>query len=192
MLDLLHSKTEAGRAEIRARALPLSRPARNLLLVLDASKPAGEWLRLVAGATEADLDTLRQNGLIAPQGVGQGAGQGWAAQTTQPAPLDAPATAPAPLNWLNTPATAAPAPVAPAPAPSAGSPLLDRAALYTYLSGEATKLLGPFKGYAFALEVERADDLAKLQALALQLVERVQKAKGDAAAAAVRDALGLR
>ena len=70
--------------------------------------------------------------------------------------------------------------------------LLDRAALYSYLSGEATKLLGPFKGYAFALEVERADSLAALQALALQLVERVQKAKGEAAAAAVREALGLR
>jgi len=95
------------------------------------------------------------------------------------------------------PAAAAPAPApkatAPAaPAPAGGSLLLDRAALYTYLSGAATKLLGPFKGYAFALEVERADSLADLQALALQLVERVQKAKGDAAAAAVKDALGLR
>ena len=187
MLDLLHSKTEAGRAEIRARALPLSRAARNLLLVLDASKPAGQWLSMVAGATEADLETLRQNGLIAPQGMG---GQ---PVPTQPAPLDAPVTAPAPLGWLNTPAAAPAAPVAPAPqGPAAGSPLLDRAALYTYLSGAATKLLGPFKGYAFALEVERADDLAKLQALALQLVDRVQKAKGDDAAAAVRQALGLR
>ena len=37
-----------------------------------------------------------------------------------------------------------------------------------------------------------ADSLASLQGLALQLVERVQKAKGEAAAAAVRDALGLR
>ena len=89
----------------------------------------------------------------------------------------------------------APAPEAAAPVaqgPASGSPLLDRAALYTYLSGEATKLLGPFKGYAFALEVERADSLATLQQLALQLVERVQKAKGEDAAQAVRDALGLR
>ncbi|MFT7776405.1 hypothetical protein [Roseateles sp.] len=165
MFDLLHSKTDAGRAEIRARALPLSRTARNLLLVLDASKTAGEWLRLVAGATEADLETLRQHGLIAPQGPG---GQ----------PL---------------PPQAAPVPAAPAaPAIAGGAPLLDRAALYTYLSGEATKLLGPFKGYAFALEVERADSLAALQALALQLVERVHKAKGEVAAAAVREALGLR
>lgn len=169
MLDQLHSKTEAGRAEIRARALPLSRAARNLLLVLDASKPAGEWLRLVAGATEADLGMLREHGLIAALGAGG------------PSPAAAlPAASPA----------AAPAPSAPPPA--GGSPLLDRAALYTYLSGEATKLLGPFKGYAFALEVERADSLAALQALALQLVERVQKAKGEDAAAAVREALGLR
>lgn len=168
MFDQLHSKTDAGRAEIRARALPLSRTARNLLLVLDASKTAGEWLRLVAGATEADLDTLRQHGLIAPQAPG---GQ---ALPPQPAPASLPTSAPA------------------APAMAGGSTLLDRAALYTYLSGEATKLLGPFKGYAFALKVERADSLAALQALALQLVERVQEAKGEEAAAGVRDALGLR
>lgn len=174
MLELLYSKTEAGRAEIRARTLPLSRTARNLLLVLDASKPGGEWVRLVAGATEADFDMLRQHGLIAAQNA-----------AGQPIAVQPPAAAPAP-------AAAAPAPQA-AAAPAAGhSPLLDRAALYTYLSGEATKLLGPFKGYAFALEVERADSLAALQQLALQLVERVQKAKGEDAAQAVRDALGLR
>lgn len=178
MLDLLHSKTEAGRAEIRARAVPLSRAARNLLLVLDASKPAGEWLRLVTGATEADLEALRQQGLIAPQGGAPGA--------TAP-PASAPAAAPAPA-----PAPAPSAPVAAAPAPAGSALLQDRAALYTYLSGAATKLLGPFKGYAFALEVERADSLTELQALALQLVERVQKAKGDAAATALKDTLGLR
>ncbi|MBI3350616.1 MAG: hypothetical protein HY020_25895 [Burkholderiales bacterium] len=177
MLDLLHSKTDAGRAEIRARALPLSRAARNLLLVLDASKPAGEWLRMVTGATETDLETLRQNGLIAPQNAGG-----------QPLPVQPPAAAPVATTSAATPAAAAPG----AQPPAAGSPLLDRAALYTYLSGEATKLLGPFKGYAFALEVERADSLAALQGLALQLVERVQKAKGEDAAAAVRQALGLR
>lgn len=169
MLDQLLSKTEAGRAEIRARALPLSRAARNLLLVLDATKTAGDWLGLVAGATPADLDTLIQQGLIAAEG--------------RAAPRAAAAMPPA--------ATPAVAP-APASAPAAGSPLLDRAALYTYLSGQATKLLGPFKGYAFALEVERCDSLPELQALALQLVERVQKAKGEDAAAAVREALGLR
>lgn len=173
MLDLLHSKTDAGRAEIRARTLPLSRTARNLLLVLDASKPAGEWVRLVAGATEADFETLRQHGLISPQNA--------AGQPIAPPP---PAAASAATPPAPQPAAAA--------APGAHSPLLDRAALYGYLSGEATKLLGPFKGYAFALEVEKADSLSALQQLALQLVERVQKAKGEDAAQAVRDALGLR
>ena len=128
VLDLLHSKTEVGRAEIRARALPLSRAARNLLLVLDASKPAGEWLRLVTGATEADLEALRQQGLIVPQG-------GWAPPGTVQPP---PAQAQPPV----APPTAAPAPSAAAPLPVGVSPLLDRAALYTYMSGQATRLLG--------------------------------------------------
>jgi hypothetical protein len=170
VLDQLLSKTEAGRAEIRARALPLSRAARNLLLVLDATKTAGEWLGLVAGATPADLDTLIQQGLIGAEGKAA-------------APRAVPAGSPPPAATPTAP---------PASAPAGGSPLLDRAALYTYLSGQATKLLGPFKGYAFALEVERCDSLPELQALALQLVERVQKAKGEDAAAAVREALGLR
>jgi hypothetical protein len=149
--------------------MPLSRAARNLLMVLDASKPAGEWLRLVAGATQADLESLRQHGLIVPQ-----AGGFVPPAARQPAPAVVPAPAPAAAGGAG------------------GSPLLDRAALYTYMSGQATKLLGPFKGYAFALEVERCDSLAELQGLALQLVERVHKAKGDEAAAAVREALGLR
>ncbi len=161
MLEQPHAKTEAGRAEIRAHAVPLSRTARNLLHVLDASRPLAEWLRLVVGATEADLQMLVQHGLIAPQGA--------------------------------QPAAAQPAPaVVAAPAPAAAAPQMDRAQLYTYLSGEATKLLGPFKGYAFALKVERCDSLIELQALALKLVEQVQSSKGDAAAAAVREALGLR
>ncbi|MDR7335176.1 hypothetical protein [Roseateles asaccharophilus] len=175
MLELLHSKTDAGRAEIRARALPLSRAARNLLLVLDATKPAGEWLRLVAGATQADLEALRQHGLIAPQGAGG-----------SPQPVAAPAPVPVAAPVASAPAASV------AQSPAGGSLLLDRAALYTYLSGEAPRLLGTFKGYAFALEVEKADSLSALQALALQLVERVQKAKGEDAASAVRQALGLR
>lgn len=167
--QLRFSKTDAGRAEIRARALALSRAARNLLLVIDAGKTGDEWLKLVQGVSETDLNELLALGLIA-------------AAVTAP-----PATATA------APAAAAPAtpPAAPAPAGYGDPPRLDRAQLYTYLSGEATRLLGTFKGYGFALEVERCNSLQELQALGLQLVERVQRAKGDAAAADVRRALGL-
>lgn len=182
MLELKVSKTEAGRAEIRARSLPLSRAARNLLLVIDASKPAAEWLRLVAGVGEADLQALLDHGLIATQGSPQAAAP--PAKPTPPAAV-------LPDTWAAAPRPAPPAGSAAATAGFGNPPKLDRAQLYIYLSGEATKLLGPFKGYAFALEVERCDSLAELQALALQFIERVHKAKGEAAAAAVRDAVGL-
>ncbi|QPF76019.1 hypothetical protein G8A07_25910 [Roseateles sp. DAIF2] len=69
MLDHSYSKTEAGRGEIKARALPLSRSARNLLLVLDASKPARQWLSLVQGVGEPDLAFLLEHGLIAMAGA---------------------------------------------------------------------------------------------------------------------------
>ncbi len=59
-----YQKTEAGRDEIRARRLELSRPARTLLLIIDSSKSAGEWLQMVNGTTEADLAQLLQAGLI--------------------------------------------------------------------------------------------------------------------------------
>jgi len=65
VLDQHYLKTEVGRAEIKARALPLSRSARNLLLVLDATRSARAWLALVQGATEADVIHLLANNLIA-------------------------------------------------------------------------------------------------------------------------------
>lgn len=61
-------RTDAGRREIRERRHSLSRAARNLLLVIDASKPASDWLALVAGSTAADLAQLHDAGLIAAAG----------------------------------------------------------------------------------------------------------------------------
>jgi len=68
MLIMTHAdvfvRTEAGRAEIRAKALPLSRPARNLLLVIDASCNGAEWIGKVHGSTEGDLQQLIDARLI--------------------------------------------------------------------------------------------------------------------------------
>jgi hypothetical protein len=58
-------RTEAGRNEIRAKALPLSRPARNLLLVIDGSCSGGQWVGKVQGCTGADLQQLIEAQLIA-------------------------------------------------------------------------------------------------------------------------------
>lgn len=66
MLEQAYTKTEQGRAEIKNRALPLSRSLRNLLLVIDDSKSAQQWLGLVQGITAADIGFLIDQGLIAP------------------------------------------------------------------------------------------------------------------------------
>jgi hypothetical protein len=70
------AKTDAGRTEIQRKSLPLSRPARNLLLIIDTGRPAQEWITLVQGATPADVLDLLRAGLVADQ----------AAQPSAPAP----------------------------------------------------------------------------------------------------------
>ena len=71
------AKTDAGRREIRERKSSLSRAARNLLLIIDATKPAADWMAMVLGSTPADLQQLLDTGLVAAAG----------------APADAPAAA---------------------------------------------------------------------------------------------------
>ncbi len=61
-------RTEAGKAEIRAHSIKLSRPARNLLMVIDASCSGDAWLGKVNGSTPGDLEVLIAAKLIAPQG----------------------------------------------------------------------------------------------------------------------------
>ena len=61
-------RTEAGKAEIRAHGVKLSRPARNLLMVIDASCTGDQWVAKVNGSTPADLDVLLAAKLIAAQG----------------------------------------------------------------------------------------------------------------------------
>ncbi len=67
-LALRYGKTDGGRTEIQRRALPLLRPARNLLLIIDTSRSAAAWLGLVQGASAADLRALVDAGLVAQAG----------------------------------------------------------------------------------------------------------------------------
>ena len=67
-----YARTEAGKAEIRAHSIKLSRPARNLLMVIDASCSGDAWIGKVNGSTQADLDVLIAARLVAPQ-AGSGA-----------------------------------------------------------------------------------------------------------------------
>lgn len=63
-LSARYVRTAAGQAEIGARALGLSRAARNLLLVINASKTAQEWLQALPGIHSEDLAYLLELGLL--------------------------------------------------------------------------------------------------------------------------------
>lgn len=179
MLDAAYQKTEAGRAEIKARTLPLSRSARNLLLMLDGTRSARTWLEMIRGTTEADLDFLLEHGLIAKTAIAGGAA----------APAAAAPTA-------KTPAAAAPeavvtaAPVAAPPAEPPGDTVgFDE--LYTYLTEHARQHLGLIKGYRMVLDVERCTDLAELRELAWKVIAEIDRTSGEAEADRVRAEMRL-
>lgn len=65
ILSQRYAKTETGRNEIRSRALPLSRQARNLLLIIDTSRTGEGWLNMVQGCGPAELQALLAAGLVA-------------------------------------------------------------------------------------------------------------------------------
>jgi len=71
MMTMTHAeayvRTDAGKAEIRAHSVKLSRPARNLLMVIDASCTGDAWIGKVNGSTPGDLDVLLAARLIAPK-----------------------------------------------------------------------------------------------------------------------------
>ena len=171
MLDQSYQKTEAGRAEIKARALPLSRSARNLLLVIDGSKPARQWLSLVQGVGEADLLYLLEQGLIG------------AAAALPARAAAAPAAVPAAPESDKTQRRLA---------AFGESPAMGYEPLYAYLNAHGAKSLGAMKRYMFSLEIEQCQSLPDLQDLALSLVERVAQTKGEDAANELRQALGIR
>ena len=173
MLDQRYQKTEAGRAEITARSLTgLSRSGRNLLLMLDASRTAREWLAMVQGATQADLELLLAQDMIAgPAGTAAAA-----AEAMPPAAASAMPATPA------IAASAASAPTAP----------LGYAELYSYLTRHARQYLGLIKGYRTVLEVERCTDLATLKELAERFAFDVEREHGPATAQQVRQSLGLK
>ena len=162
MLDLPYQKTEAGRAEIKSRSLPLSRSARNLLLMLDTTHPASYWLEAIKGTTEADLAFLIGHGLIAASGGAM----------------------PAPAAFAASTAT-----VPPQPVPAGSGMGYDE--LYAYLSGNARRHLGLIKGYRLILDVERCTDLAALQELAWKMIAQIDQASGEGAADAVRAEMRL-
>ena len=96
MVDLqtVFAKTGAGLGEVQAKAQALSRPQRNLLILVDGKSPLGNFARMVGGALE-ELTGIAQSlltlGLIAPAGTA--AVTASAAPPSQPPRTDAHASA---------------------------------------------------------------------------------------------------
>ncbi|WP_428420679.1 hypothetical protein [Methylibium sp.] len=164
-----YTKTEIGRAEIRARVHALTRTARNLLLIIDPSRDGVSWVSMVQGATAADLQTLVDAGLVALLG---------GPSITTGAPVEPEPTAAAALAPATAPGTLA-------------ESALSYSDLYDLLPSLAKQHLGLMKGYRFVLAIEKASGLAGLQQVAQDLVAEVERAKGAAVARAVRRALLL-
>ena len=178
-----YAKTDAGRREIRERAQSLSRPARNLLLIIDASKPGDTWLKLVQGASADDLAHLLASGLIGPQPQVEADRRGLA-----PDRRDAARDSSADRRIVERAAAAAPI--------ADNGPLvqalqaLSYVQLYDLITAEARSRLGLIKGYKMVLEVERCKGPDEIRALALRFVEMVRLVQGDAEAAALCRILG--
>lgn len=149
-------RTAEGQAEIQSNARRLSRPLRNLLLIINATQPAGFWLTQVKGCTEADLQWMLAERLLAtvdlpapPPPAGAGG---------EPPPADAQALAV--LRQIQ----------------QAG-----QRPLYEALNVFSKEALGLVRGYRFALEIERCDGPADLRVLAQRLLDQVRGDQGDAA-----------
>lgn len=164
------SRTEAGRQEIRTRTHALSRTARNLLLIIDESRPGLEWVTMVHGASAVDLQDLLNARLVAQAGAGAAA----------------PAAAPAPQQGRGNDARRPP----PAADTQPGT-TLSHAELHAALAEMVREELGLLKSYRFTQEIERAAGLEELTDVAWKFVELVRENRGDSAARDVQRKLKL-
>lgn len=93
---MIWAKTDAGRAEMQAKALIKERAQRNLLLVIDGQKTEEMLLANLVGITPDDFSALEAMGLIEP--VLTAPGRGAAKPAGAPAAA-APAAEQAPLDY---------------------------------------------------------------------------------------------
>ena len=176
-------KTEAGRREIRERAISLTRSGRNLLFIIDATKSGSDWLKLVQGSAGNDLAQLIEAGLVALQSAGARA-TGTNASTT------------ASTSARTTSGVAAGSTGPLAAASSAGPSLaqvldtLSYQQLYDLITSQARPRLGLIKGYKMILEVERCNGPAEIRALTARFVDLVRDVQGESEAQVLRRILG--
>ncbi|MEK8030381.1 hypothetical protein AACH06_06045 [Ideonella sp. DXS29W] len=178
-------RTAAGQAEIQARALKLSRPVRNLLLVINDSRTIEDWLVQVHGVTPDDVALLRSEGLIAEAGM---------APVASVAPVAAPRAAAKTPDLREAAGKPAAAEVPDNDADWVRTQQVIRMAgynsLYDALTSVGKAKLGLMRGYRFALEVEKCSGPDELRALALKFAEQLRAEYGMAAVGELTYAIG--
>lgn len=182
-------RTAAGQTEIQARALKLSRPVRNLLLVINDSRTIDDWLVQVHGVTPEDVALLRTEGLIAEAG-----GAAAAAKSAKPA---TPAAAGKPVDLRDTGAKPAPAATPAAAGQDADwvrtQDVIRHAgynALYDALTSIGKAKLGLMRGYRFVLEVEKCNGPEEIRTFAMKFVEQLRAEHGMGAVGEFTYAVG--
>ena len=159
---MIWTKTEAGRGEIQSRALVRERAQRTLLLLIDGVRSDAMLLSDLAGVSAADFLALQALGLIT---------------AALPAPPPRPAVSPAADAKAGANASA-----------SADTAPLDYARFTAVLTRLISSELG-LRGFVLTLAVEKATTADELQAVAQRALTQIRARKGDAAAAAARQAL---
>ena len=192
----IYTKTEAGREEIRTRALKLSMPMRAILLMVDGQRTVADLRGIIAGSkAPADtLDTLLMQGFIA--GTREPAPAGPA--PTQPAPMPSSPAPRAPGPVMDTVAstnsgapniplvTAQPAPVAQSATTDAvshgelGDPRTRFDRLYTAVNEIVRDFLPAHRRYFIQLKIERCNTAEELLEVLHDLRLSLAKARGDA------------
>jgi hypothetical protein len=179
---VIWAKTDAGRGEMRARALVKERAQRNLLLVIDGVKSEETLLTALAGISSADFLTLQALGLIAPaRASGEPAAPVATAAPGRPAPASALAFVPA----IAAPAAPTPTLAAASALAASPSPPLDFAQLAEALTQLISHELGQ-RGFVLALTVQKADSVETLHDVARRVFEQIRQRNGEAAAAIAR------
>lgn len=182
----IYIKSDAGREEIRTRALHLPAAIRSILLIVDGQRSVAQFHDIIAGskAPANTLETLLAQGLIEPRPdpttstIGGGMHE-------SPAPDAMPAlVATAPL------AQPEPAPH-PSPAALATAPLQEAAPvgvsryyrLYAMMSEIVNDFLAPHRRFFIQLKIEKCSTAEELLELLFELHAALAKARGEAFAA---------
>jgi hypothetical protein len=167
-LAVIWSKTEAGRAEVQARALVKERLQRNLLLLIDGVKTEEMLLANVVGLKPDDFKFLESLNLITPVSSSSSSRSSSSSSASDRGGV---ATEPMSLpSGLDEPAE------------------VDYGQFTAKLTQMISSELG-LRGFTLTLAVEKASTIAELRAVAERVLEQIRERKGDSVADKARRSL---